>query len=180
MSKAIAVVQIISVHWGKKSRGAPGSIKRNAIPEAVEMPLYKFALTDSEWIDHSLTFYEHEDFQNAHEAISVEKTLDSEEIRKYGCTYVQKHLQSLRVDWKYDWREAGMPLRATKTKDAFELELNQWGRVVYNGRFVSEEDGYNWWYEKIVVNVGLFMNPTADVFIATAPQVTIDKRRRLH
>ena len=60
---------------------------------------------------------------------------------------------------------------------AFELGAGEWGRVLYNGRFSSDEGG--WWYQKTVVNVGCYDEARGDVFASTQPRYTINRMARL-
>ena len=55
---------------------------------------------------------------------------------------------------------AGAPPRVWAYK-ALSIAEGEWGQFVYNGRF-SRED--YWWYEKHVVNVGLFERLASGVF----------------
>lgn len=66
---------------------------------------------------------------------------------------------------------SGLPLRAAAKAD-LELAVGEWGRVLYNGRFSTDEGG---WYQKTVVNVGCFDEARAGAFVSTRPLYTIDR-----
>jgi hypothetical protein len=128
-------------------------------------------------IEHRSGFSEWCSFQDPHPTISFE-TLEPGQTTRDGCVIVQKEDHRLRVRWHYTPEDAGMPLRPTKKKDIFELGLNQWGRVIYNGRFSEEEGG--WWYNKTVLNIGLFEEVAASVFVETIPDLVMNKTARLY
>jgi hypothetical protein len=94
------------------------------------------------------------------------------------CVVVQKLGDGLRISWQYTPEDAGMPIRRPKKNDFFDLPVNQWGRVIYNGRFSEWEGG--WWYSKSVFNIGVFEHPVASVFVETAPSVVLDKMAKLY
>jgi hypothetical protein len=175
MNDGITIIQSITTDWDKQSRGAPGAIKRNAIPEALLIPLEKCPRVPYALLEHVVVFSQWRNFDDPQPTISVEAFEPEETIRR-RCARIQKLASGLRVSWNYTPQDAGMPLRPSKKNDLFDLSLNQWGRVLYNGRF-SEEGG--WWYRKTVLNIGLFENPVASVFIETSPIVVMDKMAKL-
>ena len=173
----ITVVQSITTGWSKQSRGAPGAIKRNAVPEALIIPLAGRPKAGCGLIEHLSGFYEYNDFEDPNPTLAFE-SFDPEEAVRYGCVLVRKQDEGLRVSWEYRPEDAGMPLRPTKRHDSFHLNPNQWGQVIYNGRYSSDEGG--WWYKKTVLNIGLFDAPEAKVFVETTPAVVFDKTAILY
>ncbi|HEY0686086.1 MAG TPA: hypothetical protein VGD45_27330 [Steroidobacter sp.] len=166
------IVQCIATDWTKQSRGFPGAIKRNATPQALRLPLEERPQGCS-FIEHEAGFWERRDFEDPHLSISFESLTPGRTLR-YGGVHVVKEDNRLRVSWIYTPEDVGMPPRPQKKKDVFELALNQWARVIYNGRFDGGEHAY-WTYRKTVLNIGLFEEVAASVFIETMPDVIMDK-----
>jgi hypothetical protein len=79
----------------------------------------------------------------------------------------------LHVSFAYS-PSCGAPSRPWAVKQ-FELRSGQWVQIVYNGRFSSGSDydycreTSRWWYEKTVVNVGLFDAVERDLFTRGDP-----------
>lgn len=174
---SIVIIQRISTDWTKQSRGSPGAIKRNSTPQALTLPLEELPPGGCSFIEHSSSFSERRDFEDPRPSISFENFVLERPMR-FGGVLVQRDAGRVRVSWNYTSEDAGMPLRPQKKNDAFELALNQWGRVIYNGRFNGE--GEIWWYQKSVLNVGLFARAAAAVFVETVPDVVIDKTAMLY
>lgn len=96
-----------------------------------------------------------------------------------GCVRVEVSAGRAAVTYEYDYKCGGMPPRQTKPglnlREELTVEPGRWVRVRYNGRFSGDE----WWYEKVVVNVGLFRRPHAGVFISTEPAGEISQMANL-
>ena len=80
---------------------------------------------------------------------------------------------SLTAYWEYD-NAMGAPARSSETQTALELEINQWGRILYNGRYspyrtLASWRKNEWWYNRWVFNLGIFRKPIVDVFVVTQP-----------
>jgi hypothetical protein len=67
------------------------------------------------------------------------------------------------LEYRWDWK-CGAPVRSWRPK-RIRLGLGEWAQVTYNGRFTDWDDG-NWWYERHVVNVGLFDAMTGEEFLS--------------
>lgn len=77
--------------------------------------------------------------------------------------------------------EGGISVRMG-TRALFTVRAGEWGRVRYNWRYSagqswSYEGG--WRYSKTVVNIGLFDQPQAEVFIGTTPTHEASRMRDL-
>lgn len=175
-AESITIIQRIATHWTKQSRGAPGAISRNAIPEALRLPLEEWPPGGCTVVDHYSGFDERSGFEDRKSSITFESLEFGRPVR-YGAVLVQKEDGRLRVSWDYTSEDAGMPLRPGKKKDVFELAPNRWGRVIYNGRFSGHDD---WWYRKTVLNIGSFEKAVASVFVETVPDVVMDKTELLY
>jgi len=176
-AESIVIIQRISTTWTKQSRGSPGAIKRNATPEALKLPLEELPREGCSFIEHGSSFHERSGFEDPRPSIVFEN-FSLERPMRLGGVLLQREAGRVRVSWDYDSADVGMPLRQQKKNDVFELALNQWGRVTYNGRFNGE--GEIWWYRKTVLNVGLFEKATASVFVGSVPDVIVDKTASLY
>jgi len=177
ISEGITVVQQIDTTWTKESRGAPGANKRNSTPQALRLHLEKTPPEDCTLIEHSLGFHERSGFEEPRKSVAFE-SIKRGQIIRYGAVLVQKEADRLRVRWDNTLADAGMPLRTEKS-DVFELALNQWGRVIYNGRFSGMEGSF-WWYQQRVLNIGVFEEVATSVFVATEPHVVMVKTASLY
>ncbi|HEX8161615.1 MAG TPA: hypothetical protein VF538_07060 [Pyrinomonadaceae bacterium] len=86
-----------------------------------------------------------------------------------GCVKIEVTPERLIVAYEYDDKCGGRPPRRGKSgaalKEVVAVGPGSWARVKYNGRFVGDE----WWYEKVVVNVGLFRRHEPGAFCSTEP-----------
>jgi len=172
------LIQRIMTVWTKKSRGAPGSVRRNAVPDAVILPLRRFPQNDFVLLEHQITFHENTGFENPSEAASVLQSLGEQNAKRYGCVNVHSTVDGLQISWNYEPLDAGLPDR-TRANWTSSLSLNRWVRVTYNGRYSLDWEG-GWWYEKKVVNIGLFDNPTERVFLEANPIMILDRTAILY
>jgi hypothetical protein len=172
------LVQHITSGWSKASRGGPSAARRNAVPEELPLPTAGAGKRGDTLIQHTVFYGEGNDFASpSHDALTAEGA----GVIRVGCVRVEPLAGGVRVVFEYDPRRAGAPPRDThpraSAKTGFELGAGEWGRVLYNGRFSSDEGG--WWYEKTVVNVGCHDEAKAEAFVSTPPQYTINRMARL-
>lgn len=168
------LVQHITSSWSKASRGGPPAARRNAVPEALPLPTEAAGKRGDTLIQHTVSYGEDNDFASPlHDSL----TAGGAGVIRVGCVRVEPLAGAARVAFEYDPRAAGMPPRDTHpraaAKTGFELGAGEWGRVLYNGRFSSDEGG--WWYRKTVVNVACCDEVKAEVFVSTRPLYTIDR-----
>jgi hypothetical protein len=172
------LVQHIICSWSKASRGGPSAARRNAVPEALPLPDAGVGKRGDALIQHTASYGEGNDFASPSRDSF---TAESAGVISIGCVRVEPLGGGARVAFEYDFRRAGMPPREThpraQTKTDFELGVGEWGRVLYNGRFSSDEGG--WWYQKTVVNVGCYDEVQAGVFVSTPPLYTVDRMASL-
>ena len=84
-----------------------------------------------------------------------------------GCVAVDHGEEEAIATFRYDRSCGGEPDRRGARK-TLRIGVNEWGQIVYNGRFQDYDEG-GWWYEKMVVNVGLFERLTPGVFTKQEP-----------
>jgi len=142
------------------------------------LPLNRFAKTRFKLFEHDVTFHERSKFEDPQEKSSTFESLGQQGCKKYGCAEVRRTEGGLQVSWRYDPRDAGLPDRAM-TKGICSLGINSWARVVFNGRYSLDWEG-GWWYEKKVINVGLFNIPSETAFKDSAPEVILDRMAMLY
>jgi hypothetical protein len=175
--EARIIIQNINTAWSKQSRGGKLASERNAVPEALLFPLEKPRKSAGGLIEHCLAYTEWEGFSTASYSSLIEEPAGK--IRT-GCVLIEPVGGELKVIFEYDTARAGMPIRYSppggKPSTRMRLQAGQWGRVLYNGRTASEE---TWWYDKVVINVGLFKTLREDVFVSTQPTQVISQMARL-
>ncbi|HEX8500186.1 MAG TPA: hypothetical protein VF659_06295 [Pyrinomonadaceae bacterium] len=172
------LVQHITSSWSKASRGGPSAARRNAVPEALPLPDAAVGKRGNAILRHSASYREDNDFSSpSHDSLTAEGA----GVIRVGCVSVEPLGGGARVAFDYDLRAAGMPPRGAhpraSAKADFELAAGEWGRVLYNGRFSSDEGG--WWYQKTVVNVGCYDEVRAEAFVSARPLYTIDRMANL-
>ena len=172
------LVQHVTSSWSKASRGGPSAARRNAVPEALLLPKAAVGKRGNALIQHTASYGEDNDFVSpSHDSLTAE----SAGVIRIGCVRVEPLDGGARVAFEYDFRVAGMPPRdahqMAKARADFELAVGEWGRVLYNGRFSSDEGG--WGYQKTVVNVGCHDEVQAEAFVSTRPLYTIDRMASL-
>lgn len=177
LPQPIILVQRVVTVWTKKSRGAPGSIHRKAVPDAMSLPLNRFAKTRFALLEHNVTFYEKSEFEDPQEKSSTFESLGQQGCKRFGCVEVHRTEEVCRSPGGMT-RDAGLPDRAM-TQWICSLGVNSWARAVFNGRYSLDCEG-GWWYEKKVVNVGLFNMPSEMVFKDGAPGVILDRMAMLY
>jgi hypothetical protein len=160
---SILIVQQIVTTWTKEARGGENAVKRNRVPEAAKLPVERLDAAGLILLQQNL-FFGSGDFVKPREKIVINSTLRPLSV---GCVTVYDAKDGVAAVFRYDSKCGGAPERgwARKTLRAAE---NEWAQIVYNGRFAPGWEG-DWWYEKKVVNVGLFDHLTSGVFTRSAP-----------
>lgn len=167
----VIVVQQICTSWTKVSRGGENAAKRNAVPEVASLPVQHLIEvnknnTDNKddlvLIHHRVTCEEENGF-SPREKIHLNPTLRPFIV---GGVTIQYSDDEVNAVFQYD-RGCGAPDRSWARK-TIHMTVNQWGQIAYNGRFVAGWEG-PWYYEKTVVNVGIFERLRPDVFTKQEP-----------
>jgi len=164
LTMSIAVVQRITTHWTKATRGGPRAAQRNAVPEAARLPLTRIPPeADPVLLAHTLVYPEAHNFVLPGDDLQIDP---SDRPYRTGCIAVTIASDRLVAAFEYDCACGGAPERGWERKQ-LDVQLDQWVQFAYNGRF-SELEGA-WRYEKTVVNVGVFRRLRAGVFQRTPP-----------
>lgn len=161
---SVAIIQQIGTKWTKASRGGANAVKRNAVPEVATVPVHRVQADHLVVLHHSLFYGERTWFSEPFENIAVNPPALPLVI---GCVTITRAAEEVAVTFQYNRKCGGAPERGWAHK-TMHLGLNMWGQVVYNGRFAPGWEG-DWWYEKVVVNIGLFERITPGVFTCSEP-----------
>lgn len=163
------IIQSVTVHWNKDYRGGVGAAERNAVPESFELPLEVFAFSPSKSIIvHEVRCYSSDNFKIREKIYSVE----SSEIKVKG-TIIKREKELLQVYFKYSDYDCGKPYRSKYNETgtlmpleekAFDLHEDEYGRIIFNGRYTDIDNG-NWWYEKKVRNIIRTNKKDKDIFV---------------
>ena len=181
----VICIQEIETSWTKLSRGGEGAVKRGHVPEAVELPLpipHPSPPTDTyPFFLHLLGYSEYTEYKQWSEFLRSDVSAnDDADILNRGGVRVSFNGEALTARYQWNWdlgapgrrtqNAAGMfvPVHHSPTQKAFEVEVGQWGRMLYNGRHTYDDSG-RWHYSKNIFNIGLFINPQPDVFLTTPP-----------
>ncbi len=149
------VVQEIVITWSKASQGGLEAAKRNAVPQAFPLPLDKADKVDWFLFEHQAFYHERDEFTTPSEYGGS---------YRFGPVFNVKHLNLeftediVSVVWAHE-----SPLgRGTKyvypQKRLFTLQAEEWGKIVYNHK------ASHIWYQKTVINVGVFIKVDPNVF----------------
>lgn len=165
-----AVVQTIFTTWSKEYRGGPKAAERNRVPEAQRVPQTDLPVSDRAYLLHT-SQHRFGDMPGLGRPTGADlQLIPVEQSLNIGCVWVHWLDGRLAVD--YHWTgDAGMPERHTR-RGVLNLLPDQWGRIRYNARISAYHtlagwDCVDWWYEKWVVNIGLFARFEPDVFLKT-------------
>lgn len=152
------LIQLIETHWTKRSRGAPGAVARNAVPEIVRLP----AITHSDLVlIQRAAFSEHDQF--AHPATQDFAPFTPADSSQY-------HLEISHQDGAAKVRFFGTPYLTTSGRPASDALLmpDSWLRIIANVRLSTHD---SWSYRKFVFNIVHAPSGDANALVASQPPV---------
>ncbi len=161
------VVQIITVEWTKKSRGAPQSATRNSIPES--LPIIGYSPADN--AIQTITFTEFNSFKSPRNI--WRNDLNDSQFREHGLSF-EKDGADLNLGY---W---GSPFRVSRqsVKILGTLKHNSYFRICTNGRIAWED---TWAYRKAVYNIAYTKHiPASDLFTKREPKEEINELVKLY
>lgn len=164
--KTILVVQEIKTYWTKTSRGGIKAVERNTVPEAIKIPIDRIQEKEIKIIHHQILFSEEIGFNQLRDRIILNSTLNPISL---GGVSITHNKETVWTEFEYS-TICGAPDRG-RVKKTLKTNINEWAQIIYNGRFSSSWTAL-WWYEKKVVNAGLFEHLSANVFIKISPKAT--------
>ena len=159
-----AVVQKLTTSWNKDSRGKEGAAKRNSTPSELRIPLTSRP-AEGKLLLHQVTYssWQSSDFDKPLESFEL---LEPKRPFRIGSVTVEFVPTGLHVIYCYTPEDVGAPYRTDFPRE-FDLKPKEWLQIVHNGRFSNE--GF-WYYDKTVINVGLFEQLDAEVFLHSQPK----------
>jgi len=163
------VVQEIITAWSKHSRGGLPAAARNAVPETYPLASLPVLPPEAACLHHTIVFLEANDFEHPEEQITS-YTLTNE--YRIGCVSIALTGEPVQVTYTYDMGCGGAPGRYGLPQPAFALHRNEWGQILYNGRFPND---YTWTYRKHVCNIGVFEQVDRNLFLQGAPKHRQDR-----
>ncbi|WP_204300111.1 hypothetical protein [Actinoplanes campanulatus] len=148
------VVQRVLTEWTKRSRGAPGAVRRNAVPEAFPLPPGS--------VFHQVTAYEQDDFTPV-------PTVDDIVPARAGVRLGHSPDGLVTVTGVTDvWCQCVMVFPRRPERVVLELPPGTWGRWRLNFRLWEEDS--DWRYQKWVLNIANLPGPApTDLFLAEPP-----------
>jgi hypothetical protein len=153
----ITVIQVINVEWTKKSRGAPGSVKRNSLPEEMLVMSKENHWSDNSILINKYFFSEFEHFKNPKTIVKIFHSKDYSSPP--FSVIIEAGYAKLVYRKKIDYHIKEVTL---------EIQKNQWKRVRYNYMY-SDFDTGEWNYVKEVVNVAFIEHFSSNIFISVKP-----------
>lgn len=156
------IVQEIRDRWSKEERRRTGTLRRG-VPEVALLPLHRVEDQRAALLHHTLLFGIRRVSEPPERIIAVA----AERPLEVGCVTITPADGPVHVEFAYTWRKCGAPNRWWARK-SFLVNVDEWAQIIYNGRSSYDWTSY-WYYEKTVVNVGLFSAPSPDLFSRSAP-----------
>lgn len=166
----MVIVQHIETTWYKNERGAMHGTLRGKTPEAILIPTDDITANREEMIVHTVQY-----------GRTTTETREKLEIRAgknlhIGCLCVEPSESTALVDFTWDYRSGGKPIRWQTGRKSWTLNENQWCRIRYNGRLVLE---HTWQYKITTLNIGIFEEIIRDCFVETTPDYCFENMVRL-
>lgn len=155
--KNILIIQTIRLYWNKKVRGAPYSSIRNQWQKAYPLPSNFFEFFGDGNLEHEIYLE-----QNQSGIIKIESR---RKIRKQEKNIQISGIKVLKKQNQYEViycsnLQGGNPIRKKYDKQkhsyialnetAMNLEENEYGRIIYNGRYTTWDEMY---YRMDVINL---------------------------
>lgn len=169
------VVQVIHVTWDKSGRGGSAAEHRNQIPLVLPLPSALVPDIGRHLLIHESHWGRTNNFANA--IISKVLATSADAGFRYRCATVRRVEDGAELEWTWNDR-GGIPPRIIWNSDGNTVPAthkcvardNEWVRARWNGRFTCIDTG-TWWYESVVINVGVCPDGEvpSDFFTKTEP-----------
>lgn len=186
-TERLVIIQVIASIWSKEFRGGANAALRNRVSEAETVPQPDTPVIGPAVLIHR-SYHSFgsasvsELYRRGGKPGTSVSPLDSvEDVRVAGIS-LRSTGNELSVDYTWLW-DAGMPRRRS-CQDILKLTEGTWGQIRFNERHspyhtVNGWDGPEWWYEKWVVNAGVFSTFEPRAFVDTQPCRTISMMGQL-
>lgn len=175
------LIQHTQILWLKECRGAPYSSKRNQLQKSWKLPNSFFEYHSQGFpIHYQYIRQTKEGFQKANSRLSIItekqaiKIANIELIKKENCYEVYFKYTTgagaperfILKDRKTNFQLSSAPHSAMLNEKAFTLYENEYGQVLYNGRFTDFDTG-EWYYILNIINLIYITDNCKDVNIFT-------------
>ena len=161
------LTQYITLYWDKDCRGAPYSTIRNRMPKAYELP--KAFLDYNPSLGYNTHFISLRQNKNGLDQRANQKeSLPKHGNVQIGAMEILKQNDDYEIRYRYDWDKSSLgghkanpgrhkydpqtcmykPLNVS----AMTLRQNEYGRIIYNGRYV-DYNNRTCHYEMAIINV---------------------------
>jgi hypothetical protein len=154
------LIQHIKLHWNKDCRGAPHSVTRSQMPKSHELPQTFFDYNPLGYPSHYMYLIQRKN--GLDKKINRIDTLTDHENERIGATEILKQGINYEIRYRYDFHGYAIPERhkydphecvyKPLNESAMVLKENEYGRIIYNGRYRDYDTG-QWYYEMDIVNV---------------------------
>src|SRR5262245_8404066 len=104
----VVVVQEVLTYWTKASRGGAEATRRNAVPEAVTLPLSHITTVGLTGLLHKVAYRETDDFVRKDEPLQLDPPVTKLVV---GCVTVNLARNTVFASFRYDYWKCGFPER---------------------------------------------------------------------
>ena len=153
------LIQHINLLWDKECRGAPYSSLRNNMARAYDLPKTFFNYNPLGFPSHYI--FLRQEKRGLSEQINRVDTIAKNSNIRIGAIEILQQTNCYELQYRYDFHRAiperhkynpktsmYEPLKET----AMELQCGEYGRIIYNGRYVDIDTGY-WYYVMNIINI---------------------------
>jgi len=154
------VTQHIKIEWGKECRGAPYAEQRSHMPKAFRLPKYQHSNQLVDYISHYV--YVIQSRNGFTEKINRSEKTSAVSSFRLGALEILNEPNNCKIEYRYVYHGRAIPARrgfdyehggeCDLIESAMELFPDEYGRIVYNGRFVDYDTGA-WYYDLDIVNI---------------------------
>lgn len=152
----LLIIQEIKLKWTKQSRGAPNATRRNAVPSTLSLSNFtppKSTVTSPHILHHQTVFDEAQNF-DPHETLNIHEVDPPNRHFKFGCLHPHFSPQMVEISFDYTSSCGGAPDRSAPAQTVLKLQSNEWGQIIYNGRFSLGYSG-DWYYQQFTFKIAL-------------------------
>ncbi len=166
----MVIVQHIETTWFKNERGAMHGSLRGKTPEAVPIQTDDIIVNGEETIVHTVQY------ARATTEIQEQVQIRTGKNLHIGCLHVESSESTALINFTWDYRSGGKPVRWQTGRKSWTLSKNEWCRIRYNGRLVLE---HTWQYKITTLNIGVFDKIIRDCFVKTMPNYCFENMVQL-
>lgn len=166
------ILQTITMRWGKEVRGAPFSTARNHYQKAFRIPEALFNYST----DYGLPYHELLIVQDKKGIEIINNRTPILDLSQRNWRVADIEIERTESEYLFTFNystNCGKPIRVDRfyhalVEKAFRLRVNEYGRIIYNGRHTSQDTG-EWYYELHIINAISTEDKNPDVMIDKEP-----------